>query len=181
MRLEDLELKGKKVFIRVDYNVALSENKEVLDDTRIKKGLQSIKFCSEKGAKVAIATHLGYPGGKVVEELSTFKLKEYIEKNLNKQISFVNVCTGVTMKEAVEKLHDGEIILLENLRFYEGELSDDKSFGEELVKEFDVYINDGFSVSHRKHASVSVAKNFIKNKALGLSLTSVFSVCSVFD
>jgi len=168
--INNMDLKGKKIFIRVDYNVPLSNSGEILDDTRIKRALSTVKLCSDMGAKVAIATHLGYPRGKVVKSLSTVLLRKNIEDNLKKNISFVDSCIGSSVIKAVESLKDCEVLLLENLRFYKGELDNDENFARELVDGYDIYINDGFSVSHRNHASVSAVRKFIKNRLPGLSL-----------
>ena len=148
----DLDMQGKKLFLRVDFNVPL-KNGVVEDDTRIKEVLPTIKYAMEKGAKVVLATHLGRPKGERKEEYSLKSVSEYINKKYFK-VAFVNDCIGDNVKKAVNLLKSGEAILLENLRFYKGEEKNDPSFVDELRSIAEVYVNDAFGTSHRKHASV---------------------------
>ncbi len=148
----DLDMQGKKLFLRVDFNVPL-KNGVVEDDTRIKEVLPTIKYAMEKGAKVVLATHLGRPKGERKEEYSLKSVSEYINKKYFK-VAFVNDCIGDNVKKAVNLLKSGEAILLENLRFYKGEEKNDPSFVDELRSTAEVYVNDAFGTSHRKHASV---------------------------
>ena len=172
MDVRKIKCQGKKIFIRVDYNVPLSDSGKILDDTRIVRGLSTVKWCSDHGGKIIIATHLGYPGGKVNNNLSTSLILEIIEKHLNQKVLFVNDCIGKSVNKAVGTMKNGQILLLENLRFYEEECNNDADFARDLILGFDIYINDAFSVSHRKHASICAIQKFINNRYLGLNLTT---------
>ncbi|MCF7900315.1 phosphoglycerate kinase [Candidatus Babeliales bacterium] len=176
MDIKKLKLEGKRIFIRTDYNVVLSSQGEILDDTRIKRGLATVKWCSNQGGRVIIATHLGYPGGKIDSNLSTQLLVKNIEQNLKQKIRFVNDCVGESVKDAITSLKNGEVLLLENLRFYMGELDNDEGFARKLIMGYDIFINDAFSVSHRNHASVNAINKFANKSYFGLSLTKELSV-----
>lgn len=168
--LIDSKLRGKKVFIRVDYNVPLSVNSDVLDDTRIRRGLATIKWCADQGAKVIIATHLGYPHREKSKNLSTIVLKNTLENILKRELLFVEECVGDAVKKSIESMEQGEILLLQNLRFNKGEIENEEVFAEDLIANYDVYINDAFSVSHRNHASVNRVRKFVKERYLGLTI-----------
>lgn len=151
--------KDKKVFLRVDFNVPLNKGK-VKDDYRIIAGLETINFLLERGARLIIATHLGDPKGKVDSKYSVLPVASRLKSLLNKPVKFIPEVIGQKVGQAVEKLKPGEVVMLENLRFNPGELANDKKFAKELISPADIYINDAFSVCHRKQASVSAVKKF---------------------
>jgi phosphoglycerate kinase len=163
--ITDLDLKSKRVFVRVDFNVPIKDG-IVGDDTRIVEALKTIKYVKEAGAKVILASHLGRPKGERKPELSLKPVADYISKNFF-EIGFIDDCIGDKVVDRVNSLDDGQVLLLENLRFYKGEEKNFEEFTDELVKFTDVYINDAFGTCHRKHASVYGLPSKISEKAPG--------------
>ncbi len=153
-------LRGKKVLLRCDFNVPL-KGKKVQDDFKIIKSLPTIRFLTGKGAMVVLITHLGRPKGKRSASCDLSAVNKRLEKLLGKKIKQVKDSVGGKAREAVEKMKNGEVIMLENLRFNKGEESDDKKFAKKLASLADIYVNDAFSVSHRAHASVSAVKKYL--------------------
>ena len=169
-KIEDLNLEGKAVFIRVDFNVPLKDG-VVQDDTRIKAALPTIKFVMKKGGKIVLASHLGRPKGKVVDEMSLKPVGEYLSKLLDgKEILFSEDCIAEGNRKLIKEMKNGDILLLENLRFHEGETKNDPDFVEELSKNIDVYINDAFGTAHRAHASTYGVPERLEQKAPGFLL-----------
>ncbi|WP_332065822.1 phosphoglycerate kinase [Bartonella sp. CB189] len=151
--LDDVDVAGKRVILRVDFNVPMSQGK-VCDQTRIERHKETIMELQRRGAKIILLSHCGRPKGKVELEFSLHPIIEPLEKITNHPVSFIPDCIGASVQMAVDKLQNGSILLLENVRFYSGEEKNDRSFAEALVHNADLYVNDAFSVSHRAHASV---------------------------
>jgi phosphoglycerate kinase len=153
-------LKNKIVFLRVDFNVAL-ENGKITEDYRIVAGLETINFLLSRGAKIIVATHLGEPKGKPEAKYSVKPVAQRLQKLLKQPVKFVSETVGAKVVKALDKLEPGGIIMLENLRFNAGELSNDTSFAKELAKLAHIYVNDAFAVCHRNQASVSAIKKYL--------------------
>lgn len=150
--VRDVEVAGKKVFVRVDFNVPL-ENGKITDDTRIRETLPTIKFLIEKGAKVILASHLGRPKGAVVEELRLTPVAERLSELLGKPVAKANEAIGDAVKAQAAELKDGDVLLLENVRFYAGEEKNDPELAKAFAELADLYVNDAFGAAHRAHAS----------------------------
>jgi phosphoglycerate kinase len=154
-KIKDCNVKGKTVFVRADMNVSI-KNKKIIDDTRIKATIPTVELLVKNGAKVVLASHLGKAAGEGFQE--EFSLKIVLErlKELCPKIHFnyIDDCIGEKVKDAIKKTNFGEVILLENLRFYAGEEGNDDNFVKSLAELTDIYVNDAFSTCHRKHASM---------------------------
>lgn len=150
--IKDIELKGKRVFCRVDFNVPMQDGK-ISDDTRIKAALPTITYLIEQGAKVILASHLGRPKGQVVEELRLTPVAERLSQLIGKDVKKADEAHGEAVQSIINELNDGEILLLENVRFYPGEEKNDPELAKEFAKLADVYVNDAFGAAHRAHAS----------------------------
>ncbi|MBE0433970.1 phosphoglycerate kinase [candidate division WOR-3 bacterium] len=168
MTVKDLDLAGKKVFLRVDFNVPLDENLNIADDTRIKAALPTINHIIEKGGMLIIASHLGRPKGKVDAKLSLEPVAHRLEMLLDREVRFAPDCIGDEVNRLASLLRTGDVLLLENLRFHAEETKNDEQFARELASLADLYVNDAFGAAHRAHASVEgIARNF-ENPAAGL-------------
>ncbi len=154
LTIEDLDLKGKRVFIRVDFNVPLDENLNITDDRRIRSALPTINYAIDEGAKVILASHLGRPKGKPDPRYSLAPVAKRLKRLLNKDVIFAPDCIGPQVKNIVDKMQPGDVVLLENLRFHEGETKNDEAFAKELASLADYYVNDAFGTAHRAHASI---------------------------
>ena len=159
--VRDLDVAGKKVLVRVDFNVPLNDKGEITDDTRITASLPTIQYLLEQKAAVILMAHLGRPKGQVKPELSLAPVAKHLGKLLGKKILFAPDCVGEAAKAAASKLKAGHILLLENLRFHKEEEKNDMEFAEQLASLADLYVNDGFGVSHRAHASVEGVTHFL--------------------
>ncbi len=162
--LGSADLSDRSVLLRVDFNVPL-ENGEVGDDTRIKAALPTINYILDKNAKLIIISHLGRPKGKIDNNLSLKVVGERLQTFLSNEVHFINETVGEKVREKVNQLNPKEILVLENLRFNKGEKSNDNEFAKKLAQLADVFVNDAFGVSHRKHASVSALPLLMKDKA----------------
>lgn len=159
--VRDLDVAGKKVLVRVDFNVPLNDKGEITDDTRITASLPTIQYLLEQKAAVILMAHLGRPKGQVKPELSLAPVAKHLGKLLGKKILFAPDCVGEVAQAAASKLKPGHILLLENLRFHKEEEKNDMDFAEKLASLADMYVNDGFGVSHRAHASVEGVTHFL--------------------
>ncbi len=183
MTVRDIEVSGKRVLVRVDFNVPLDEETGVItDDSRIQATLPTIKYLIDRGAKVILCSHLGRPKGKVVDKLRLASVGQRLSQILDHQVVVTRDSIGAEVEKAVEKLRDGDVLLLENIRFYPEEEENDASFAQALARLADLYVNDAFSASHRSHASIvgitdylpAVAGLLVEKelKALGSILTN---------
>lgn len=164
------ELKGKRVFVRVDFNVPLDEKGNITDNTRIKAALPTIKYLTDAGSKVILASHLGRPKGKIVEKLRLNPAAERLSKLIGKKVIKVNDCIGDEVESAVAKLAEGDILLLENVRFHPEEEKNDENFAKKLASLSEIYVNDAFGSAHRAHASTEGIAHFVKTAVAGLLL-----------
>jgi len=151
--LKDNQLEGKKILVRVDFNVPLNEELEITDDTRIKAALPTIKYLISHHAKVILMSHLGRPKGKVVEKLRLDPIARRLSGLLEQDVKKVNDCIGEEVEKVVSNMQKGEIVLLENLRFHMEEEKNDYEFSKKLANLTDIFINDAFGTAHRAHAS----------------------------
>ncbi|MFH1284881.1 MAG: phosphoglycerate kinase [Candidatus Peregrinibacteria bacterium] len=154
--LKDIQdLKGKKVLLRVDFNVPLKENGDIQDDTRITESLETINYLREHGAKLIIISHLGRPDGKVKEDLRLTKIAKYLSELLGCPVKKLDEVIGTQVTQAVSEMSYGDIIMLENVRFEPGEEACDETFTSALAALGDIFVNDAFSAAHRRHASTA--------------------------
>lgn len=152
--IQDIAVKGKKVFVRVDYNVPMDKSGNITDDTRIRATLPTLKYLLEQGAAVILASHLGRPKGQPVPEFSLAPVGQKLSSLIGQEVLFAPDCIGDAAKEMAAALQPGQILLLENLRFYKEEEKNGEAFSAALASLADVAVNDAFGVSHRAHASV---------------------------
>ena len=168
--LDQIDVNGKKVLVRVDFNVPMDKSGNVTDDTRVKASLATINFIREKGARVIVTSHLGRPKGKRVEEFSLKPVAPILAGMLSIDVPFIDDCIGEKAEKAVAAMKAGDVILLENLRFHPGEDKNDEAFAQELAKLCDVYVNDAFAVSHRAAASNTAITRLVPVSAAGFLL-----------
>ena len=159
-----LRLEGKRVLLRVDFNVPLN-NGSITETSRIEKVLPTINFLIKKNAKIIIISHIGRPKGKIVSDLTLKPIANKLSNLINKDVLFLNETIGDSVVRKTQSISNGDVLLLENLRFFKEEELNEESFAKELSKLGDIYINEAFSCSHREHASVSNITNFIKTFA----------------
>jgi len=167
--LEDIEVGGQRVIVRVDLNVPI-RNGLVTDRTRIKRILPTIQNLQSRGAKVILLSHFGRPNGENVQKYSLSQVVPDLEKELHSSVRFFPECVGEKVEKFIHTMKRGEIILLENTRFHTGEETNDSSFSKKLAYLGDIYIGDAFSSSHRVHASTVGMVKFLKKKAIGYSM-----------
>jgi len=171
--IEDFNFKGKKVLIRVDFNVPLNHNRQITDDTRIRESIPTINKILNDGASVILMSHLGRPKGEYEQDYSLTPIVPVLSKFLNKNVIFTRDLFGEKTKQVASELKTGDVILLENLRFYPEEEKPNEAFAKELASLADCYVNDAFATSHRNHTSTAtIAKYFPKNKFFGLLLAN---------
>lgn len=165
LTIEDIPIKGKRVFIRADFNVPLDDNLVITDDRRIRSTLPTINYAIDEGAKVILASHLGRPKGKVDPRFSLLPVAKRLQRLLNKEVIFAPDCIGSQIEGIVSKMKEGDVVLLENLRFHSEEEKNDESFAKALSRLADYYVNDAFGASHRAHASIVGITKFLPSAA----------------
>ncbi len=168
--ITDLNLKGKKVFVRVDYNVPFDEQGNITDDARIRATLPTINYLLDEDAKIILASHLGRPNGKVIPELSLKPVAKRLHRLLNKEVVLAKDCIGDEVKKQIKNMKDGDVLLLENLRFHHGEQKNDPEFAKSLVGSCDVFIQEAFGNCHRSHASMVSINEAVPQAAAGFLL-----------
>lgn len=176
--IDEIEVKGKRVFIRADFNVPLDQRGTITDDIRIKGTLPTIKSVLDRGGSVILASHLGRPKGKVDKKYSLAPVARRLSELLEKEVVFLEDCVGKVVEEKASSLRPGDILLLENLRFHAEEEKNDEEFAKQLASLADIYIDDAFAVSHRAHASVEAITRFAKLTGAGLLIKNELSYFS---
>jgi phosphoglycerate kinase len=158
--IKEIDLEGKRVFVRVDFNVPLDQHQNITDDSRIRSVLATLKYALDNDAKLIVASHLGRPKGKVVPEYSLAPVAKRLGRLLEKKVILATDCIGPEVKDLISKMKPGDVVLLENLRFHPQEQENDETFAKELASLCDVYINNAFAVCHRANASIeAIAKH----------------------
>jgi 3-phosphoglycerate kinase len=168
--IEDLELKGKRVLIRVDFNVPLDKSGKITDDTRIQAALPTIRYVAAQGGKAILMSHLGRPDGKRDPAASLAPAAVRLSELLAKPVAFAEDCVGDQASSAVAGMKGGDVLLLENLRFHPGEEAGDEAFARSLASLGDVYVDDAFGTAHRAHASMVGVTKFLPQAACGYLL-----------
>ena len=163
--VKDIDLKGKKVFVRCDFNVPMDENQNITDNTRIVAALPTIKYLLEQNCKIILASHLGRPKGEVKPEFSLKPVAKELSKLLGKEVIMANDVIGEDATTKAENLKDGEIMLLENVRFHREETDNDPEFAKKLASMAEVFVNDAFGTAHRAHASTTGIADYIPGVA----------------
>jgi len=169
--VDQIDLKGKRVFIRVDFNVPQDEKNRITDDTRILLSLPTIRFVSESGGKAILASHLGRPKGKKDSKFSLAPVAERLSQLLGKEVTLAMDCIGGEVQKQIGEMKEGEVLLLENLRFHPEEEKNEEAFSRALASLCDVYVNDAFGAAHRAHASTEGMTRFVKVVAAGFLMT----------
>ena len=165
--IDDLDLQGKRTLVRVDFNVPLDADGTVTDETRVNAALPTIKELQSKGAKIILASHLGRPKGERNSSMSLSPVAPLLAQKLGTPVLFLEDCVGDQVKSAVDTLQDGQVALLENLRFHQGETDNDSEFAASLASLADVFVNDAFGTAHRAHASTFGVPSILSNKVSG--------------
>ncbi len=163
--IDDLPMKGKRVFIRADFNVPIDNNMVITDDRRIRSTIPTINYAIDGGAKVILASHLGRPKGKIEPRYSLMPVAKRLQRLLNKEVIFAPDCIGSQVEGLAAKMKDGDVMLLENLRFHIEEEKNDAAFAKSLSKLADYFVNDAFGASHRAHASIVGIPKFLPSAA----------------
>jgi phosphoglycerate kinase len=170
LTIEDLDIKNKRLFIRVDFNVPLDENQNITDDTRIRSALPTINYAIDGGAKIILASHLGRPKGKPDSKFSLLPVAKRLQRLLDREVTFLKDCVGPETEDAVARMKPGDVILLENLRFHAEEEKNDPEFARKLASLCDYYVNDAFGTAHRAHASTAGITHYVQKSVAGFLL-----------
>jgi phosphoglycerate kinase len=165
LSLHDIDVTGKRVLVRVDFNVPLDEKGDIMDDNRIKAALPTITYLVERQARVVLCSHFGRPDGRVVEGLRLGVVAERLTKLLGKKVTAARDCIGPEVEQAVARMKGGDVLLLENLRFHAEEEKNDDAFARSLAKLADIYVDDAFGTAHRAHASVVGVTKYLPSVA----------------
>mgnify|MGYP001179303978 CR=1 FL=1 len=167
MSIDDIQVKGKRVLVRVDFNVPVDDNGQITDDRRIKAAVPTIKTLAERGAKVILASHFGRPKGAPNDKYRMDAMAKRLSEIIGMQVKKANDCIGEEPRKAIEALPEGGIVLLENVRFYKEEEANDEGFAQKLAGLADIYVNDAFGTAHRAHASTAGVAKFLKPAVSG--------------
>lgn len=167
LTIRDVDIRNKRVFIRVDFNVPLNSELNITDDTRIRSALPTINYAIDEGAKIILASHLGRPKGKRNPALTLATVVKRLQRLLNKDVLFLDDCLGAEVEQVINNMKSGDVVLLENLRFYPGEEGKDDEFAKKLAALADVYVNDAFGTSHRSHSSVVGITKYVRPAVAG--------------
>jgi len=159
--IDEVQVRGKKVLVRVDFNVPLDDNRQITDDTRIKAALPTINYLRDQGAKIILVSHLGRPKGKVNPQYSLAPVAVRLSELLGKEVIMAKDCIGQQVEEEINRLGEGDVALLENVRFYEEEEKNNPDFARKLAALADIYVNDAFGTAHRAHASTEGGTKYL--------------------
>lgn len=173
--MKDIDVKGKRVFVRVDFNVPMAEGK-VSDDTRIRAAIPTIQYLVEQGAKVILASHLGRPKGEVNEEMRLTAVGERLSELMNKKVKKLDESIGEAVEAVVAEMQEGDIVLLENVRFHKGEEKNDEELSTQFARLADVYVNDAFGAAHRAHATTEGITKFVPVSVSGFLMQKELEV-----
>ena len=179
--IRDIDLNGKRVLLRADYNVPLNDKGEVTDDYRIQQSLPTVQFLLERGASVIICSHLGRPDGKPDPKYSLMPVAKRLKELLGRDVEFVPDCVGERVEKVVSGLQPGQVLLLENLRFHAEEEANDENFARQLASLANVFVQDGFGVVHRAHASTEAVTHFLPSVAGLLLEREVDTITNVME
>ena len=161
--VKDIDLKGKRVLMRADFNVPLDDQQNITDDNRICKAMETIKYILQAGGKLVLMSHLGRPKGQRKKEFSLEPVARRISRLLEKPVRLLDDCIGDEVKEAVRQMSEGDVVILENLRFHSAETNNDPEFAKELAGLGDVFVNDAFGTCHRAHASTEGVTHYLES------------------
>src|SRR5215471_8035667 len=166
-RLQDLDVQGRRVFVRVDFNVPLSPDGQVADDSRIVASLPTLRYLIEKGARLVVASHLGRPEGTRDPKATLRPVRDRLEHDLRRPVGFAEAVIGPEVEAKTHAMRDGDVLLLENLRYFPGEEANDPAFVRSLAALADCYVNDAFGAAHRAHASTEGIAHVLTDNAAG--------------
>jgi len=176
--IDEIDIKGKALLIRVDFNVPLNEGGNITDDMRIRAVLPTINYALDEGSKIILASHMGRPKGKRVPELGLAPVAKRLARLLEEEVALAPDCIGAEAEQMIDAMKEGDVLLLENLRFHPEETANDEEFGRKIAYGADVYINDAFATAHRAHASNVAVTHYIKECAAGLLMKKELSYFS---